>query len=300
MGKKLRAELIIKDVIDELRSFRTATIIFLTNIVLLVSVASIFYSVINSKQNGYATNYKAVLYMYNNLILMEFVAILIITPIMAGASYAKEYKQGTMKLLLLSKLKTMDILLSKIIKSVIINLFLGVTALPFLSVVFSVGGVTLWDLSKFFIVIVATTMLFGSIGTYFSVKFKSVNKAIICTYIVELATSFGAQVILNIVYKICDKIKNRAYYSGRVGAEYDKVQFDALGNLLLGSPIFNLFKLQSDTVGNTSKFDTTMNNFGINPIIDKIWLFISICIQLVIIFFVVKKTESIMYNRHFK
>lgn len=300
MGKKLRAELIIKDVIDELRSFRTAIIIFLTNIVLLVSVASIFYSVINSKQNGYATNYKAVLYMYNNLILMEFVAILIITPIMAGASYAKEYKQGTMKLLLLSKLKTMDILLSKIIKSVIINLFLGVTALPFLSVVFSVGGVTLWDLSKFFIVIVATTMLFGSIGTYFSVKFKSVNKAIICTYIVELATSFGAQVILNIVYKICDKIKNRAYYSGRVGAEYDKVQFDALGNLLLGSPIFNLFKLQSDTVGNTSKFDTTMNNFGINPIIDKIWLFISICIQLVIIFFVVKKTESIMYNRHFK
>lgn len=300
MGKKLRAELIIKDVIDELRSFRTATIIFLTNIVLLVSVASIFYSVINSKQNGYATNYKAVLYMYNNLILMEFVAILIITPIMAGASYAKEYKQGTMKLLLLSKLKTMDILLSKIIKSVIINLFLGVTALPFLSVVFSVGGVTLWDLFKFFIVIVATTMLFGSIGTYFSVKFKSVNKAIICTYIVELATSFGAQVILNIVYKICDKIKNRAYYSGRVGAEYDKVQFDALGNLLLGSPIFNLFKLQSDIVGNTSKFDTTMNNFGINPIINKIWLFISICIQLVIIFFVVKKTESIMYNRHFK
>lgn len=300
MGKKLRAELIIKDVIDELRSFRTAIIIFLTNIVLLVSVASIFYSVINSKQNGYATNYKAVLYMYNNLILMEFVAILIITPIIAGASYAKEYKQGTMELLLLSKLKTMDILLSKIIKSVIINLFLGVTALPFLSVVFSVGGVTLWDLSKFFIVIVATTMLFGSIGTYFSVKFKSVNKAIICTYIVELATSFGAQVILNIVYKTCDKIKNRAYYSGRVGAEYDKVQFDALGNLLLGSPIFNLFKLQSDTVGNTSKFDTTMNNFGINPIVDKIWLFISICIQLVIIFFVVKKTKSIMYNRHFK
>lgn len=300
MGKKLRAELIIKDVIDELRSFRTAIIIFLTNIVLLVSVASIFYSVINSKQNGYTTNYKAVLYMYNNLILMEFVAILIITPIIAGASYAKEYKQGTMELLLLSKLKTMDILLSKIIKSVIINLFLGVTALPFLSVVFSVGGVTLWDLSKFFIVIVATSMLFGSIGTYFSVKFKSINKAIICTYIVELATSFGAQVILNIVYTTCDKIKNRAYYSGRVGAEYDKVQFDALGNLLLGSPIFNLFKLQSDTVGNTSKFDTTMNNFGINPIIDKIWLFISICIQLVIIFFVVKKTKSIMYNRHFK
>ena len=300
MGKKLRAELIIKDVIDELRSFRTAIIIFLTNIVLLVSVASIFYSVINSKQNGYATNYKAVLYMYNNLILMEFVAILIITPIIAGASYAKEYRQGTMELLLLSKLKTMDILLSKIIKSVVINLLLGVTSLPFLCVVFSVGGVTLWDLTKFFIVIVATTMLFGSIGTYFSVKFKSVNKAIIYTYIVEVVASFGVQVILNIVYMICDKIKNRAYYSGQSGAEYDKVQFDVLGNLLLGSPIFNLFKLQSDIVGNTSKFDTTMNNVGINPIIDKIWLFISICIQLVIIFFVVKKTKNIMYNRHFK
>ena len=81
MGKKLRIELILKDVIEELRSFKTAIIIFLTNIVLLVSVASIFYSVMNSNQNGYATNYKAVLYMYNNLILMEFIAILIITPI---------------------------------------------------------------------------------------------------------------------------------------------------------------------------------------------------------------------------
>ena len=72
MGKKLRAELILKDIIEELRSFRTAIIIFLTNIVLLVCVASIFYSVINSKQNGYATNYKAVLYMYNKLIIIWF------------------------------------------------------------------------------------------------------------------------------------------------------------------------------------------------------------------------------------
>ena len=300
MGKKIRLELMKKDIIEEIRSFRTAAIIFLTNIVLLVSVASIFYSVINSKQNGYATNYKAVLYMYNNLILMEFVAILIITPIIAGASYAKEYNQGTMELLLLSKLRTMDILISKIVKSIILNLFLVITSLPFLCVVFSVGGVTLWDLIKFFIVIIATTMFFGSIGIYFSVKLKNINRAIMFTYIVEGVTTFGMQAIINVIYIICDKVKNRAYYSGKVGAEYDKIQFDALGNLLLGSPIFNLFKLQSDIVGNTSKFDTTMNNFGVNPVIDKIWLFLSITLQLIVVFFIVKKTKNIMYNRHLK
>lgn len=300
MGKKLRIELILKDVIEELRSFKTVIIIFLTNIVLLVSVASIFYSVMNSNQNGYATNYKAVLYMYNNLILMEFIAILIITPIIAGASYAKEYNQGTMELLLLSKLRSIDILISKIVKSVIINVILVVISFPFLCVVFSVGGVTLWDLMKYFIVIVSTTMFFGSIGIYFSVKYKSTNKAILFTYIVEGITSFGIQAILNIIYFLCDKIKNRAYYSGKVGAEYDKIQFDSLGNLLLGSPFFNLYKLKSDIVGNTSRFDTTMNNFGVNPVIDNIWLFISICLQMIIVFFVIKKTKNIMYHRHLK
>ena len=300
MNKKMKLEHVFKDIIEELRSFKVVAIIFITNVLLLVSVASIFYSVINSNKNGYATNYKAVLYMYNNLIFMEFVIILVIIPLIAGFTYAREYENGTLELLLLTKVKTSDILVSKIIKCLLFSIFLVITSLPMFCVVFSVGGVTLWDIIKFFIVVVSTSLLFGSIGMYFSTKYKNASKAILYTYITEAILSFGTTLLFNIIYNICDKIKNRAFYSGTTGAEYDKIQFSFLGNLLLSNPLFNLYKLQSDIVGNTSKFDTTMNNFGINAVIDKMWIFISVSIQIVVIIFVINKTKKILFNRHHK
>ena len=111
---------------------------------------------------------------------------------------------------------------------------------------------------------------------------------------------FGTTFIFNIIYNIFDKVKNRAFYNGVSGAEYEKIQFEFLGNLLVGNPIFNLYKLQSDIVGKTSKFDITMNNFGINLVVNKIWIFISISLQLFVVFWLIRKIKKIMFVRHSK
>ena len=296
----MRVKLILRDIIEELRSIKAFIIVFCVSIILLVSVTSMFYSIANSNQNGKATNYKAVLYMYNNLIFIEFMIVVVIIPLIAGTSYSKEYKDGTLDLLLLSKVQTIDFLLSKIMRCLIFNILLVSISLPMLCVVFSVGGVSLWDIIKFFIVIAITTLFFSCIGIYFSVRFKAGNRAILCTYAVEGILIFGTTFIFNIIYNIFDKVKNRAFYNGVSGAEYEKIQFEFLGNLLVGNPIFNLYKLQSDIVGKTSKFDITMNNFGINLVVNKIWIFISISLQLFVVFWLIRKIKKIMFVRHSK
>lgn len=298
MDNKMRLKLMLRDIIEELRGIKAFIIVFCVNIMLLVSVTSMFYSIVNSNQNGYATNYKAVLYMYNNLIFMEFIIVVAIIPLIAGISYSKEYKDGTLDLLLLSKVKTTDFLLSKIMRCLIFDILLVSISLPMLCVVFSVGGVSLWDIIKFFIVIAITTLFFACIGIYFSIRFKEGNRAIICTYAVEGILIFGTTFVFNIIYNIFDKVKNRAFYNGVSGAEYEKIQFKFLGNFLVGNPIFNLYKLQSDIVGKTSKFDITMNNFGINLVVNKIWIFVSISLQLFVVFWLIRKIKKIMFVRH--
>lgn len=300
MERKTKLQLLRKEIVEEIRSIKAMLIVFLLNIVLLLCVATMFYSVMNATANGYTSNYKAVLYMYNNLIFIEFIVILIVIPLIAGAAYAKEFEKGTLELLLLTNIRTEDILTAKITRIVSFNMFLVMTTLPILSVVFSVGGVGIFDLLKYVIVVFTTTLFFGSIGVYLSVKFADSIKAVIATYIIELAGTIGIQAILNLIYMIADRLKNMDFYSRTADAAYNKVQFNNMGTFLIANPVYDVFKLQSDIVGSASSYDITMNNLGVNPIIDKIWLFVSIIIYVGVSIFIINKTKKLLFIKHGK
>ena len=118
--------------------------------------------------------------------------------------------------------------------------------------------------------------------------------------IIEAVLVVGINFILKIIYNICDKVINKNFYQGVKGARYNEVQFENLGNMLLVNPLYDIYKLQSEIVGHTSSFDKTMNNYGVNPSVEKIWLFISICLKVIVGFIFVKITKKILYNRHNK
>ena len=172
--------------------------------------------------------------------------------------------------------------------------------MPLICIVFSVGGVGIFDLIMYVIVVFVTTIVYGSIGMYFSVKHQHSVKAVMYTYIVEIISIIGIQVVLKIIYFIVDRIKNMAFYTDKSGAEYNSLQFDNLGTFLIANPLYDIFKLQSDIVGSTSSYDITMNDYGVNPVIEKMWIFIGITIYIIISIKFSNKTKKILNARHGK
>lgn len=297
MELKTKMKLIRKEIVEEVRSIKSMAIILILNVVLLLCVTTMFYSVMGGTSNGYTSNYKAVLYMYNNLIFIEFIVILIVIPLIAGASYAREFESGTLDLLLLTSLRTEDILMAKIARVITFNMFLVLTTLPMLCVVFSVGGVGVWDILKYIIIVFSTTLFFGSIGVYFSVKFEDSLKGVMATFLVEIIGTIGIQGLLKVIYMIADRIKNMTFYSGSGDAAYNKLQFSNLGTFLIVNPMYDIFKLQSDIVGSKSSYDITMNDFGVHPVLEKIWIFVSVIIFIIVAIFMINKTKKMLLKK---
>ena len=73
-----------------------------------------------------------------------------------------------------------------------------------------------------------------------------------------------------------------------------------LGNTLVANPVFSVFKLQSDIEGNTSIYRTLMNNYGVLGFVDKLWIPISVTIQLVVAWYFIILAKRKMKKRHYK
>ena len=190
--------------------------------------------------------------------------------------------------------------MAKIFRVIAFNMFLVITTLPMLCVVFSVGGVGIFDILKYVIIIFSTTLIFGSIGVYFSVKFEDSIKAVMASFLVELIATIGIQALLNVIYMLVDRIKNIDFYSGVGDAAYNKLQFSNLGTFLIANPIYDVFKLQSDIVGSSSSYDVPMNDFGVHPVLDKIWIFVSVTIYIIVAVIVINKTKKLLLRKYGK
>lgn len=298
MKKSNEKYMLKKDLKLEIRSVRVLVFIVILNVILAVSTAVAFYSIFSKDVVGYAVGYKSVLHMYNTSILVEYIVVLCIVPIIAGTSIAKEYETGTMELLLLTNIRTKDIVMSKINKVFYIHLFFVISTLPMLSVVFSVGTVSIFDILKYVLVISSSILFFGSIGLYFSTKKMKRNIAVLYTYIVEIVCTLGNYVVVAIIYNLVDKISNSAFYSGAKNAVYHTTQIKILGDLLVTNPIFSIFRLQRDVEGATSSFSTILGDVGVSGIVVSLWIPISILLQVGAAIVIISKTKKIMKKRH--
>jgi hypothetical protein len=117
------------------------------------------------------------------LVLIALVALF--TPAAAAGAFALEREKKTLEFLELTLLAPWEIVAGKLAVSVLYVMLMGVTALPILSLVFILGGVSPGEVAVVFVVAAMLALTIGAIGVYQSAVHAKAQSATSVTYLVS-------------------------------------------------------------------------------------------------------------------
>ncbi|MDI6716869.1 MAG: ABC transporter permease [Actinomycetota bacterium] len=196
--KKLIA-VVSKELRSQMRGGR-AFALFGAYLLLLIgfewSIAKVF--LINSERMG-AEAYKLGFMLFTTLSLFQLLLISFITPSFTAGAISHEKEQQTFDLLIVSEISPISVILGKLVSSLGYVFLLIIASVPVMSTVFLFGSVSPGDFLATFLILIITTVTFGSIGIFFSSLVKKTQVATALTYgtvlFLLVATLIGSSLI---------------------------------------------------------------------------------------------------------
>ena len=165
------------------RMKKTLVMLLVYNLLLACFGLLVFYLMFD--RDGRISNrveYSGILTLYTVMSILEFGMVLLIVPAVTAGAVAGEREKQTLDLLLSTKVSPLQIVIGKLAASISMVILLAVSSLPVLAIVFSIGGITLFDMANFLIFIIVKAIYIGSFGIFFSVCCKRVTVATVCSY----------------------------------------------------------------------------------------------------------------------
>lgn len=236
-----------KELKQNARTGKTALIIFFYNAILSVfGLFALFLVFNNNQKRGYHVEYADILTIYGVIIGIEYVLILFIIPAMTAGSISGEREKQTLEILLTTKISTLEIVLGKLASSISMMLLLAFSSMPIVSIVFSIGGISLIDLMQFMLLIITTAIFLGSIGIFFSSLCKKTTAATVCSYITVLVLTGGLAIIIFGINLLNPELGKEASsnISYESGSRYSEIAF-----ILLINPLFSFLALLNRQTG---------------------------------------------------
>lgn len=167
------------------RSKKLPIIIALYNAILTLFSLMAVYAIFGEIEYG-GGNYSSVLRLYIAISVMQIILVVFIVPSLTAGSIAGEREKQTLEILLTTKLSSGQIIRGKLLSSISDLILVVLSSIPVMSIVFSIGGVSIQDLCQLILMIVVTAILAGSIGICMSACFKKTMTSTIYTYAVIL------------------------------------------------------------------------------------------------------------------
>lgn len=147
-----------------------------------------FFFIINEESNRYGLggtfNPNTAINIFNLILISQFVLLMLVLPIFTATSISGERERQTLDLLLCTDLSPWKIIFGKITSALSFVFLLIIAAMPFMSIVFLFGGITILDIIKVVLFYMITAILVSSIGLYCSARFKRVVTSIIASYFI--------------------------------------------------------------------------------------------------------------------
>jgi ABC-type transport system involved in multi-copper enzyme maturation permease subunit len=129
--------------------------------------------------------------LFSGLSLVEVALIVFLAPAMTSATISGEREQLTYEMLMATPLRPSQLLWGKLIAALGYIFLLIVAAIPMFSVVLLFGGVELIDVLKALAILLASTVMFGSIGVFCSALERRTARATLLSYIIILLLIAG-------------------------------------------------------------------------------------------------------------
>ena len=129
--------------------------------------------------------------IFAGLAFLELIMISAIAPAVTAGAVSGEKEKQTYEMLLTTPLQPVHILWGKLISALSYVFLLIFAAIPLASLVFIFGGVTLRDMAKSLLVIIATAVLFGVVGLFTSTLFGRTGRSTAITYVIVFLMLFA-------------------------------------------------------------------------------------------------------------
>lgn len=125
------------------------------------------------------------------IVLVTFIA-----PGIAAGSITSEKERRTLHLVQITLLKPRSIALGKMATSLAFLCVLLVATAPLFTVPLVLGGVTVWQVLRGFLVVVAWTTFLVAVGTWISSLARRVQFAIVAAYVLTFVVAIGSLILL--------------------------------------------------------------------------------------------------------
>ncbi len=184
-------------IIKELRSRMRGPRAFITLTILLLLLAGISYGVFKLSLNVYGSYTGTPISpqigqtLFTMLVFLLLFVICIITPAVTAGTISSEKENLTFEMLLSTPLHPVRILWGKLISSISYVFLLIFAAIPIASLIFVFGGVSLRDMVKSLVVLIAIAITTGVFGVFMSSLLKRTARATVVSYIIIALLMFG-------------------------------------------------------------------------------------------------------------
>lgn len=133
--------------------------------------------------------------IFSVLAVVQLLLIIFIVPSLTAGAIAGERERQTFDILLTTRLSSGAIVLGKLLASIGYMLFLIVAALPLFSLAFLFGGISPRQFWMTIALSLLTAVTLGSISLFISTVTRRIQVAVMLSYLVAFALSFGISII---------------------------------------------------------------------------------------------------------
>lgn len=255
-------------------------ILIFNSLLALFGLFSFYLTFEGAVRSDKIINYADMLTIYAIISGIEFTLLMFITPGITAGAIAGEREKQTLDILLSTTMTPSQIIRGKLSASIHLLLILALSSLPVLGIVFSVGGITIYELFELMLLLIVTAIFIGSIGIFFSALCKRSTIATVCTYTVVLLITAGLAMIL-----LGNQLMG-SLFKTNIGYEVMTVEQKSVNEsmlFLLINPIFSFAAMMKDQIGmSLVTFATWKTKHQLTYYIFQHWFYISLLVQLLI------------------
>jgi ABC-2 type transport system permease protein len=194
----------IKELRSRMRGAR-AFIVLSIYLLLLSAFSSLVYVAVSESSlsiSGQSSVGQIGRTLFGGVVAIEMMLVAFIAPAFTSGAISGEREHQTYDLLRTTLLPAHAFVLGKLLSSMLYVFLLLAAAIPMQSIAFFFGGVAETELLLSFVILMATALLFGTIGIFFSTRSTRTLSASVLTYSVATFIMFGLPILLGAVMLI--------------------------------------------------------------------------------------------------
>ena len=184
------------------QTFRKSKIFWIFGVYLFLLAGAAFYifgvtMTLSGVTSGFEPQSSSVMYLV--ILGIQMLVMTLVAPVSTSTAISGEKERQTFDLLIITKTSMYDIILGKLLSSLMIVGIMLILSMPVYAVVFYYGGVTIGKFIMNMLYLVSYVAMVGSLGIAFSTVMKKSAAASIATVLLIFAMTIGIWIALGMV-----------------------------------------------------------------------------------------------------